>query len=125
MQHLDAEEVEDLLKIFSELDADGSGQLTPAALRDGLERRGVRLSAEEVQELAKPLDVDGRGKVDYREFLAATVPLAHVATEDIRLEAFADMDSRDLGCADRTDSSRSLPSTDIIPHWPGTFTAHR
>lgn len=53
MQQLSRDEVEGLRHIFSDLDADGSGQLTPTELRDGLRRRGLSMTPEEMGELMK------------------------------------------------------------------------
>lgn len=53
VRHLDKDEVEGLRHIFTEMDADKSGQISPKDFRDGLRRRGCSMPPDELAQLMR------------------------------------------------------------------------
>jgi calcium-dependent protein kinase len=73
-----------LRRIFTELDIDGDGLLTNEELRAGLEKMSVDGSmGEDLQGLARGMDTDGNERIDYTEFLAATIDRQSYTEENI------------------------------------------
>ena len=58
----DPKDIEDLKKIFQELDKDGNGSITLEELQFGL---GDRENAEDLIEIMKGADTDGSGAINY------------------------------------------------------------
>ncbi|KRX01612.1 Protein kinase-like domain [Pseudocohnilembus persalinus] len=65
-------EISDLGKLFRQLDKNGDGVLTVDEIREGLS--GVGSSTyDEINKIISSIDTDGSGRVDYTEFIAATI----------------------------------------------------
>lgn len=58
----DPQDIEDLKKIFQELDKDGNGSITFEELQLGL---GDRENADELLEILRGADTDGSGAINY------------------------------------------------------------
>jgi hypothetical protein len=56
-------------KLFRELDANGSGNLTLTELREGLARTGFVMDDRSFDVMSKYLDTNGDGVIQYREFV--------------------------------------------------------
>ena len=56
--------------------------ITIAELRDALETYGQHLTQEEIKKIVKNLDYAGNGKINYSEFLVATIEITSVLTYD-------------------------------------------
>ena len=97
VRHLKKEEIEGLRQLFLDMDADGSGTITVEELRRGLDRHGAHMCKTEVEALMKTMDVQGDGCIDYDEFLAATVHLSKLESEENLLAAFDDIDTDHSG----------------------------
>ena len=67
---LNETEITDLGKLFKSLDKNSDGVLTIDEIKQGL---GGNQSYKELDEILKSIDTDGSGKVDYTEFIAATM----------------------------------------------------
>jgi len=69
---LSENEISDLGKLFRQLDKNSDGKLTIDEIKEGLS--GVTdKSFDEVRKVISSIDTDGSGKIDYTEFLAATM----------------------------------------------------
>ena len=60
----------ELVALWSEVDADGSGALDPDELRSVMERMGMKLDGKKLSRLMRQIDTDGDGTVDLDEFRA-------------------------------------------------------
>ena len=70
-------EIVDLRNQFSTLDQDGNGMIKAKELKEiCLQKAGQNLSKEEVEEIIKEVDYAGNGKINYSEFLTATVDIS-------------------------------------------------
>jgi len=65
-------EIMDLRKVFLALDKNGDGTITLDELKEGLSKL-PDLKANEIQQIMNSIDTDKSGKIDYTEFLAATM----------------------------------------------------
>lgn len=63
----------------------------------GLKKKGTRIPEPDLIRLMNDIDLDGNGVVDYEEFLAATVNMSNVHTDEKMMRAFAHFDSDNSG----------------------------
>ena len=61
---------EKLLSLWNVMDADGSGHLTIDELKAGFAKSGIKMNDDQVQRLAKYIDTDKSGVIDFEEFKA-------------------------------------------------------
>lgn len=66
-------EIRELRKTFREIDTDGNGVITMSELAAAIHTLGHGMLEAEVRVLLTGVDLDGDGKVDYQEFIAATM----------------------------------------------------
>jgi len=90
--HLHEDKVRDLRAAFEALDANRDGVLTTEELREGLARAGFAEDCLDVHCMLAMADVNGNGKIDYSEFLAATLDRHHHLSDDALLAAFCIFD---------------------------------
>merc|ERR1712238_472391 len=77
-----------------QFDTNGDGSLTLQELNEGLESVGVA-DASALRDLAKKLDTDHSGSIDYTEFLAATLDRSLATQEAACWSAFRVFDKND------------------------------
>ena len=95
---LDENEIETLNKVFKAFDKGKDGQITFDELRQGLiQLKSTRISENDVQRLFSKIDVDKNGKIDYTEFLAATIQKANYLKKEKLYEAFCKFDIDNSG----------------------------
>jgi calcium-dependent protein kinase len=92
VKHLKPEELEGLRKLFVEIDEDGSGTITIEELRKGLSHHGADLAVAEVEKLMEQCNLDGAHELSYDEFMASTIQMHKLESEDNLHQAFHDMD---------------------------------
>ncbi|KAJ4795954.1 Calcium-dependent protein kinase 13 [Rhynchospora pubera] len=90
--HLSAEEVEDIKDMFKLMDTDNDGIVTYEELKNGLKKFGSHLAESEVQMLIEAVDTNGKGTLDYGEFLAVSLHLQRMANDEHLRRAFAYFD---------------------------------
>jgi calcium-dependent protein kinase len=88
---------EQLREIFLSLDANRDGLLATSELREGLQAAGFDFADSEWQEIVDGVDANGRGCLDYTEFLAATLKRVHYKEEDACRRAFHVFDTNGDG----------------------------
>lgn len=86
-QHLTEEVLKKQKDSFNALDVEGDGSLGLGELEDGLRRAGLSDIPEDLPQVMRDLDTDGSGKIEYTEFLAATVDQKYIQ-EDLCWTAF-------------------------------------
>mmetsp|Transcript_40526 Transcript_40526/g.35961 ORF Transcript_40526/g.35961 Transcript_40526/m.35961 type:complete len:149 (+) Transcript_40526:87-533(+) len=69
---LSEHEILDLRKIFLQLDENGDGTLTLDELTEGLKKL-PDFNQKEIERIMESIDTDKSGRIDYTEFLAATM----------------------------------------------------
>ncbi|CAD6229243.1 unnamed protein product [Miscanthus lutarioriparius] len=86
--HLSAEEVEDIKEMFKTMDTDNDGIVSYEELKTGIAKLGSHLAESEVQTLIEAVDTNGRGALDYGEFLAVSLHLQRMANDEHLRRAF-------------------------------------
>lgn len=97
-KHQDMQEVKDM---FALLDDNGDGCVTYYELKSGFDRLGRMELADRLRELLEAADVDGNGKLEYTEFLAAAMDQKSYYEEDACFAAFTVFDHNSNGFIDR------------------------
>ena len=90
---LDENEINSLKNIFSAFDKSKDGQICYNELRQGLiQLKSNKITEQDVYFLFQALDVDRNGKIDYTEFITATLQKANYLRSDRLLETFLNFD---------------------------------
>uniref|UniRef100_A0A6V7QRG5 non-specific serine/threonine protein kinase n=1 Tax=Ananas comosus var. bracteatus TaxID=296719 RepID=A0A6V7QRG5_ANACO len=95
--HLSIEEVEDIKEMFKMMDTDNDGTVSYEDLKSGLAKFGSHLAESEVQMLIEAVDTNGKGKLDYGEFLAVSLHLQRMANDEHLRRAFSYFDKDSNG----------------------------
>lgn len=69
----DQNQIEHLKEQFSKLDKDGTGMINASELRQGLKESDINIPEEEIEKIIKEVDYLGNNKINYTEFLVATM----------------------------------------------------
>ncbi|CAI0425351.1 unnamed protein product [Linum tenue] len=88
---LSVEEVEDIKEMFKKMDTDNDGIVSIEELKVGL-RNQSQLAEPEVQLLIEAVDTNGKGTLDYSEFLAVSLHLQRMAHDEHLRKAFSYFD---------------------------------
>ncbi|CAI5995331.1 unnamed protein product [Closterium sp. NIES-65] len=91
--HVSDAEAMGLREMFKALDGDGSGTISLAELRNGVERLGDTVPKEQLRQMMAAADVDSSGSIDYNEFVAATMRVSRETREAHLQQAFAHFDT--------------------------------
>ena len=90
---LDENEINNLKNVFSGFDTSKDGQISFEELKKGLmSMKSNKMTEEEIRKSFDAIDVDQNGKIDYTEFIAATMDEANYYKHERLLEAFESFD---------------------------------
>ncbi|MQL87115.1 hypothetical protein Taro_019653 [Colocasia esculenta] len=106
--HLSLEEVEDIKEMFRLIDTDSDGIVSSEELKSGLSKYGSQLAESEVQMLIEAVDTNGKGKLDYGEFLAVYLHLQRMANDEHLRKAFAYFDKDGNGYIESEELGEAL-----------------
>ncbi|KAL5740391.1 hypothetical protein ACOSP7_029272 [Xanthoceras sorbifolium] len=95
---LSTEEVEDIKEMFKKMDSDNDGIVSIEELKAGLQNFGSQLAESEVQTFIEAVDTNGKGTMDYGEFLAVSLHLRRMANDEHLHKAFSYFDKDGNGC---------------------------
>ena len=91
-------EIKDLKEIFSAFDTDKDGQISLQELEKGLlELNSIHSCEQDIEDLFNSIDVDKNFRIDYTEFLAATISEKTYLQKDRLFEAFCMLDKDNDG----------------------------
>jgi calcium-dependent protein kinase len=106
---LDENEIDKLKQIFSGFDKGKDGQISFEELQKGLlEIKSSHFTEEELREKFNSIDVDKNGKIDYTEFIAATIEEANYNKKERLLEAFQNFDKDGNGQISKSELLETL-----------------
>ncbi|KAK4359364.1 hypothetical protein RND71_021593 [Anisodus tanguticus] len=88
---LSNEEVGDLKEMFNKIDTDNDGIVSVEELNAGLQKNS-QLEESEVQMLIEAIDTNGKGTLDYGEFIAVSLHLQRMAHDEHLHKAFSYFD---------------------------------
>ncbi|KAL4346380.1 hypothetical protein GQ457_17G006540 [Hibiscus cannabinus] len=91
-EFLSVEEVEDIKVMFNKMDTDNDGIVSIEELKAGFKNFGSQLAESEVQMLIEAVDANGKGTLDYGEFLAISLHLQRMANDEHLRKAFSFFD---------------------------------
>ena len=95
---LDENEINNLINIFSTFDKNKDGQISYEELRLGLlQLKSNKITEQDIYFLYQILDVDKNGKIDYTEFLAATIQKYNYLRNERLFETFCMFDKDNSG----------------------------
>lgn len=80
--------MEDLRKIFIQIDTNGDGRIDVNEFHHALQNIGVNFTKDEERALMSNLDTNNNGYVDYTEFLAGCLRSKIYLKEDVLRAAF-------------------------------------
>ncbi|CAL4980034.1 unnamed protein product [Urochloa decumbens] len=85
--HWSTEEAEVIKEMFKFMDTDND-RIISYELKNGLAKLGSQLAESEVQMLIEAVDTNGRGALEYGEFLAVSLHLQKMANDEHHRQAF-------------------------------------
>ena len=95
---LEENEIKDLKDIFYAFDQDKDGQISLKELQDGfMQLKSSHLNEKEILNLFKSIDVNKNNRIDYTEFLAATISEKNYIRRERLFEAFCILDKDNDG----------------------------
>ncbi|KAI7737839.1 hypothetical protein M8C21_002902, partial [Ambrosia artemisiifolia] len=89
---LSNEEVEDIKEMFKKIDTDDDGVVTVEELKIGLQKLNSQLAESEIQSFVEAVDTNGKGTLDYGEFVAVSLHLRKMANDEHLHKAFSYFD---------------------------------
>jgi len=119
-QQLDHRSLQDVRRVFQQMDVDCSGSLSFCEVKSAFEKVfGVDSEqAQGAEELFSRLDLDGSGKIDYSEFCAAGIGACLGTDEGVLRAAFRAFDfENDDGLMSREDVGRALHKAGVGRAW--------
>ena len=81
VQMISPDEVKDLKAQFEVIDTSGEGMIDINELTDVLKKQGIKLDSDAVNQIISELDYYGNKKINYSDFLAATIDVRNFITE--------------------------------------------
>ncbi|CAA0832844.1 Calcium-dependent protein kinase 13 [Striga hermonthica] len=94
---LSNEEVGGIREMFAKIDTDNDGIVSTEELKAGMQKFNSQLAESEVQMLTEAVDTNGKGTLDYGEFLAITLHLQKMANDEHLHKAFSNFDKNGDG----------------------------
>ena len=106
---LNENEIENLRKVFVAFDKKKDGQITFEELKKGLiQLKSNKFTDNEAKKLFDKIDVDKNGKIDYTEFLAATIQKVNYLKNEKLYETFSMFDKDNDGLITKTELLNAL-----------------
>jgi len=69
----DQQQIEELRQEFVKVDKDGTGLINSEELKEAIKSSDIKMPDEDIEKIIKEVDYFGNGKINYSEFLVATV----------------------------------------------------
>merc|ERR1719240_1076433 len=92
---MNKQDIEPLRRLFLEIDHDRTGFITSHELQDAMEKSNYNFSKEEINEIIREVDLHQNGKINYIEFISATLCVEKFMTDEKLKEIFLHFDVDD------------------------------
>ena len=86
VKHLEANQIQKLKEEFEKIDTDHSGFLEVSELEQAIKESSMSLGKEEIQSIIENLDFAENKRINYSEFIAATINVSEFLSEE-RIQA--------------------------------------
>lgn len=110
-QELSDEDVLNLRKTFMTLDSNGDGFLTAIEIREGMVAHNVAIP-ESLEEILDTVDTDASGRIEYTEFIAATISKKQYLKREAMWAAFRKFDLNGDGSITKQELRTMLEAPD-------------
>ena len=97
IQHLNAENFSELSEAFQELDLDNTGYITTDNLGNALNSVGLKVAKTELDDIISKADYLKRGRLNYTEFMSATLDLKGKMTDQVIFDTYSHFDIQGKG----------------------------
>lgn len=91
------DEIEELREQFRALDKDYTGTISAQELEEAIRSIGKDITADEIKQIIEKVDYLQNGKINYSEFLAATISAKAVVTNEMLWALFKHFDTDNSG----------------------------
>ena len=105
--------VQNLKDIFNTLDLNKDGTLTLDEMKEGIEKLKKDNIDIDIEGISKSIDTDHSGKIDYTEFLAASIDQKLYLREERLSEAFQMLDRDSSGKISKDEIKKALKLDDL------------
>lgn len=78
----DNKDIEHLREVFMSVDKDGTGFIHAKQLKDALVESNINYQDGEIEKIIDEVDYSGMKKINYTEFLAATISVKKILTDE-------------------------------------------
>jgi len=102
---LDSKHIQQLSSLFQRMDKDQTGLITAEELKEGLKQAEMDLQDDEIKQIIEEVDFYGTQKINYSEFIAATLNVKQILTHEKLMQIFKQFD---------TDSSGYITEQNIV-----------
>ena len=112
---LNPKDIQILREQFQKIDTDNSGFIELCELEEAIKQANFDLTAKEICAIVHELDNSGNHKINYSEFLAATISVQKILTHE-RLEALFkqfDVDNKNEITADNIRAAMNKQGKDV------------
>lgn len=92
---MDKKDVEPLRRLFLDMDHDRTGFITTAELQEAMEKSNFKFTKDQIKEIVSEVDLHQNGKINYTEFIAATLCVEKYMTDQKLREVFMHFDVDD------------------------------
>lgn len=94
---MEPHQIDSLNTEFQTLDTDNSGFLEKDELREAIKKSSFALEVNEVDDIINQLDLAKNGKINYSEFLSATIDINQMMTQQKIMSLFKTFDINNDG----------------------------
>lgn len=104
-------DIDDLRDAFTTLDLDQDGLLSVQEIQEGMAKSDLQLP-DDIMELLSVMDSDGSGRIDYTEFVAATIDRQQYLKKEVLWAAFSRLDKSHDSIIHKSDVQGLLKESD-------------
>jgi len=113
-QQVEQDSLQALKSVWTMMDDNKDGTLTIAEAMSGMEKINTKIAPADLEVILKSLDTDGSGKIDYTEFIAATMDVQGYNKESILWQAFRVFDKDQDGVITKEELKEVLKTDDVV-----------
>ena len=111
VKHINLVQIQSLKEAFLALDTEKNGFLSFEEVEEGLRRAGFNPAGHEIASIIRNADIIGDGRINYTEFIAATLDFKAALDDEAMLNAFQLFDIDNSGFITAEDLKEALTSS--------------